>query len=150
MRTTCTKTFTFDAAHRLADHPGLCKNLHGHTYKLEVTAEAATEGVHSDMVIDFGELSKLVKENIVSLFDHATIINACNTRDTAETELHQYLIKHCMRYILLPYKPTAENMAKFIMTALQLKVFEVFGDNLEITCIRLYETPTSFVEVHND
>ena len=30
------KEFNFDMAHMLDGHDGKCKNLHGHTYKLQV------------------------------------------------------------------------------------------------------------------
>ena len=50
--TTVTKTVKFDAAHILANHKGLCKNLHGHTYRVDVSA-AMSDDEHGDMVIDF-------------------------------------------------------------------------------------------------
>ena len=66
-----TKRFSFDSAHYLPLHRGKCKNLHGHTYILEVTikGEINSEG----MVIDFGILSALVKETIIEKFDHKNL-----------------------------------------------------------------------------
>ncbi len=68
MKVSVTKAFTFDAAHQLPWHPGKCRHLHGHTYRLEVTvAGPITE---NGVVIDFDDLSASVKESIVGRFDH--------------------------------------------------------------------------------
>lgn len=77
-----TKIFSFAAAHTLPDHKGLCKNLHGHNYKLEVTvgAEYLNENF---MIIDFGELKNIINENIIKKYDHA-YLNAFFENPTAE------------------------------------------------------------------
>ena len=67
MRTAVSRVFYFDAAHTIVDHPGKCKNLHGHTYKLIVTVEGP---VKEGMVMDFGEIKKIV-DPIVERYDHA-------------------------------------------------------------------------------
>lgn len=63
-----TKIFTFDSAHRLSWHKGKCSNLHGHTYKLEVTVEGLLD--ENGIVIDFGDLKKIVKKEILDKYDH--------------------------------------------------------------------------------
>lgn len=67
------KEFVFDAAHRLINHSGKCKNLHGHTYRLRVfvNGEVNNEG----FVMDFSELNKVVKENVLNLLDHNYLNN---------------------------------------------------------------------------
>ncbi len=63
-----TKEFRFEAAHRLPGYKGDCSKLHGHSYRLE----AAVSGKAKDgMVIDFMELSRIVKEKVVSVLDHS-------------------------------------------------------------------------------
>ncbi len=69
MRTKVSKVFYFDAAHRVKEHAGKCKNLHGHTYKLVVTLEGK---VASGMVMDFDEVKKIVNP-IVERYDHADL-----------------------------------------------------------------------------
>jgi 6-pyruvoyltetrahydropterin/6-carboxytetrahydropterin synthase len=67
MKTKISKVFYFDAAHRIANHKGKCKNLHGHTYKLIVTVEGEIE---SGMVIDFEDLKKIV-DPVIKKYDHS-------------------------------------------------------------------------------
>jgi len=82
-RISVTKIFTFDAAHRLNDYDGPCANIHGHTYKLEVTV-----GVHEldyqDMVIDFSRLKEIVENVVLERFDHVFINDQVNYNPTAE------------------------------------------------------------------
>ena len=74
-----TKQFSFETGHALYGYDGKCKNVHGHSYKLSVTVigEPITDNsnVKFGMVIDFSDLKKIVKEEIVDLFDHATVFN---------------------------------------------------------------------------
>jgi 6-pyruvoyltetrahydropterin/6-carboxytetrahydropterin synthase len=67
------KTFTFEAAHELKHHDGKCKNIHGHSYILKVIiqkAELIKEGPKSNMVMDFQDLSTIVKSLINEYLDH--------------------------------------------------------------------------------
>jgi len=67
------KTFTFSSAHKLEQHPGVCKNLHGHTYKLEVQVSGELD--KNGIVIDFYELEKIVREKVISKLDHNYLNN---------------------------------------------------------------------------
>lgn len=74
-----TKLFAFETGHALYGYDGKCKNVHGHSYKLSVTVfgKPITDKNHVKygMVIDFSDLKKIVKEEIVNIFDHATVFN---------------------------------------------------------------------------
>ena len=74
-----TKEFSFETGHALYGYDGKCRNVHGHSYKLSVTVigkPISKPGeVKLGMVIDFGDLKKIVKEEIVDPFDHATVFN---------------------------------------------------------------------------
>ena len=74
-----TKSFNFETAHALYGYDGKCKNIHGHSYKLYVTVIgipiSEPNHVKYGMVIDFGDLKKIVREEVVDVFDHATIFN---------------------------------------------------------------------------
>ena len=74
-----TKEFKFETGHALFGYNGLCKNVHGHSYKLSVTliGTPITDSNHVKygMVMDFGDLKKIVNETIVAPFDHATVLN---------------------------------------------------------------------------
>jgi len=84
-----TKIFHFEMAHALVDYNGLCQNIHGHSYQLEVCV-CGNINQHPDpskkgMVMDFSDLKNMVDKNIIRLYDHALILN----KETDET-----LVKH--------------------------------------------------------
>ena len=111
-----TKTLRFDAAHVLTDHRGLCKNLHGHTYRVDVSVASAADG---DMVIDFKELKRLANEVICDRFDHAFIYN---TQSAGESEIAAVVEKNGMRTVAIPCRSTVENLAKMFYGDLKAKV----------------------------
>jgi len=79
------KQFKFEAAHVLPHHPGKCSRLHGHSYRFEVAVEGPlqTSGPAQGMVIDFDEISTIVKPAIVERLDHASL-NDLMPNPTAE------------------------------------------------------------------
>lgn len=119
------KMFTFDAAHYLPNYDGKCRNLHGHTWKLEVAVsnkELIREGSETGMVVDFAKVKGLVKARIIDRLDH-TLLN-----DTVEN-------------------PTCENLLLWIWDSLQFYLAKCCG---ELYRLRLYETSDSFVELTKD
>lgn len=86
VRTRVTRSFTFEAAHRLPWHPGRCKDLHGHSYRLEVTVEGPVgpDGV----VSDFADVKEVVKREVVDRYDH-TDLNDLLDNPTAELIAHE-------------------------------------------------------------
>lgn len=67
-----TKVFTFDAAHFLPNYHGKCENLHGHTYKMEVTIEGEPNK-EDGMIYDFAQLKELVNKKVVDKLDHSLL-----------------------------------------------------------------------------
>ncbi|MBO7166245.1 MAG: 6-carboxytetrahydropterin synthase QueD [Kiritimatiellae bacterium] len=132
---TVTKSIKFDAAHILTNHQGLCKNLHGHTYRVEATV-MQQPGVESDMVIDFKDLKKICEELIISRFDHAFIYNS---ESAGESEIAAVVLKNGMRVVALPFRSTAENLAQYFFKELKMRV-------KGLVSLRLWETPDSFAE----
>ena len=116
--TTVTKTVRFDAAHILTNHQGLCKNLHGHTYRVDVSVSQA-DGTGGDMVIDFKDLKRIAAETICDRFDHAFMYS---TASEGEREIAAVVEKHGMRTVALPFRSTAENLAKMFFDDLRAKV----------------------------
>ena len=98
-RITVCKEVTFDCAHMLSGHEALCKNLHGHTYKVQisVTNEQIAEGSSIDMVIDFKHLKEVISKSIMDKFDHAIIFSSPAFRNEAEEDLFEWACKHHMR-----------------------------------------------------
>ena len=79
-----TKSFTFEMAHALTGYDGACKNLHGHSFRLEVTVRGTPlqhPGHPKDgMVMDFKDLKKVVQGNVLDVFDHALALNESTPR----------------------------------------------------------------------
>lgn len=132
---TVTKTVKFDAAHVLTNHQGLCKNLHGHTYRVDVSVTQA-EGDASDMVIDFKDLKKIATEVICDRFDHAFIYN---TQSEGEREIAAVVEKHGMRTVALQFRSTAENLARMFFGELKSRI-------PGISSVRVWETADSCAE----
>lgn len=74
---TVTKHFGFEACHHLPYYEGACHNVHGHSYKLDVTVggQVIKDGPKQGMIIDFKDLKKIVKENVVDKLDHSDLNN---------------------------------------------------------------------------
>jgi len=63
------RSFDFEAAHRLPNHPGKCRDLHGHSYRLVIAVERPVDP-ESGMAIDFAELKRIVVDQVLSRLDH--------------------------------------------------------------------------------
>lgn len=146
MSLTATKEFTWDMAHMLEGHLGLCKNVHGHTYKMHVTVESRnpagvmTSGPSAGMVCDFKDLKNVVKELIVDPLDHAFMYNM-ESEDPVERRIAQILVETDRKTVPVDYRPTAENMARSFYTSLDL-AFE--NKPYKLVEVTVWETPTSF------
>ena len=109
-----TKEFNFEASHALWNYDGKCKNLHGHSYILFVTVIGSpikdSQNVKNGMVMDFGDLKKLVNELIVDKFDHSVILNE-KAKFTAKTciNLHKTALRAGGLRIFL--SPTSNHLA---------------------------------------
>lgn len=134
--TKVTKTVKFDAAHVLTNHQGLCKNLHGHTYRVDVTVVGDES---QDMVIDFKELKNLANDVICSVFDHAFIYN---TESVGECEIAAVVEKNGMRTVPIPFRSTAENLAKYFYALLEPRI--TLPSRLD--AVKVWETADSCAE----
>jgi len=137
-----TKQFSFETGHALFGYDGKCKNVHGHSYKLSVTVIGSPitdrNNVKFGMVIDFSDLKKIVKEDIVDIFDHATVFNAT----TPHLELANELKSRGHHVILVDYQPTSENM----VVDFAQKIKSRLPKTVQLHSLRLQETETSFAE----
>ena len=109
------KEFIFDAAHNLVRYHGKCETLHGHTYRLAVVLEGTPD--EEGMILDFCELSRIVKERVVSRLDHAYI------NDILE-------------------QPTAENIAHWVWDQIEEALSR---PNCALSFVEVWETRTSCV-----
>lgn len=136
-----TKEFTFEMAHALWNYDGLCKNIHGHSYRLQVTILGTPvidqKSSKLGMIMDFKDLKAIVKTRILNRFDHAVVIN--------KRAPHEFIqnVKQMFDIIeIMDYQPTCENLiadfAKIIKNELP--------SGIELHSLRLYETTSSYAE----
>ena len=137
-----TKKFTFEAAHALYGYDGKCKNIHGHSYKLFVTIIGNpikdSNNVKFGMIIDFSDLKKIVKSEIVEEFDHSVIFN----KNSPHKELAEDLIKNGHKVILANYQPTIEEMIIDFADRISAKL----TPEIKLHSLKLEETETSYSE----
>ena len=137
-----TKQFSFETGHALYGYDGKCKNVHGHSYKLSVTVIGNPIEDHTNvkygMVIDFGDLKKIVKSEIVDVFDHATVFN----KNTPHVELAKELDDRGHNVLLVDYQPTSEMM----VIDFAEKIKKHLPGNIQLHSLKLQETDTSFAE----
>ena len=132
---TVTKTVKFDAAHVLTNHQGLCKNLHGHTYRVDVSVSQAADD-DRDMVIDFKDLKGIANEVVCDRFDHAFIYN---TESVGEREIAAVVERNGMRTVAIPFRSTAENLAKLFFSDLKARI-------PGLVAVKVWETADSCAE----
>lgn len=139
-----TKQFSFETGHALYGYDGKCKNVHGHSYRLNVTVIGMpisdNTNVKFGMVIDFSDLKKIVKEEIVNVFDHATVFN----KNTPHVELAKELKDRGHNVLLVDYQPTSEMM----VIDFSKKIMKRLPSNIKLHSLKLQETATSFAEWH--
>ncbi len=137
-----TKEFTFETGHALHGYDGLCKNVHGHSYKLSVTVKGQPINdpthVKNGMVIDFSDLKKIVREEIVYPFDHATVLNI----STPHKDLADEMEKRGHKILRVNYQPTSEMMVIDFAEKIKMRL----PANIALVALKLRETETSFAE----
>ena len=124
MKTSITKMFTFEAAHRLPNYVGACANLHGHSYKLAVTV-TIDKPLNKDrnatgMIMDFKVLKDIVNRKVVGPLDHSLLND-------------------------FYYNPTAEIMVEDFAANIQAGLND-FDENVYVSNIKLWETEDSYAE----
>jgi 6-pyruvoyltetrahydropterin/6-carboxytetrahydropterin synthase len=120
------KKFEFEYAHKLPNHPGKCKFLHGHRGELEVGIAGPVD-IDTGMIMDFSMLKKMVKERVIDILDHSYL-----------NELAILPGFPCGR-------PTAENIIRWIVNELKKGLLS-YDLTCELVMVRLWETSGSLVE----
>lgn len=114
------KEFEFESAHKLPDYKGQCANLHGHSYKLIVAIEGPVNE-KTGMVLDFKELSDIVKEKVITVFDHSYLNDILTN-------------------------PTAEEIVSWIGNILNSEIERKYNGIIKLKYLKLYETSKNWVE----
>jgi 6-pyruvoyltetrahydropterin/6-carboxytetrahydropterin synthase len=136
-----TKEFRFEMAHALWNYDGLCRNIHGHSYILQVTVlgEPITDEKNPKlgMVMDFGELKAVVNREIVKPLDHAIVMSQNMPKEQIDN-----LSQMSDRVLVVDFQPTCENM--LIDFAQKLKI--LLPASVSLFSLKLHETANSFAE----
>ncbi|MBR5584769.1 MAG: 6-carboxytetrahydropterin synthase [Alistipes sp.] len=137
-----TKEFTFEAAHSLEGYDGLCREIHGHSYRLFVTVKGEPESNEASpklgMVMDFGILKRIVNEQIVERLDHSFIMR----RTPEAEEVADVLSYRFSKVVMTDYQPTCENM----LADFAERLLGALPEDIELYSLRLHETATSYAE----
>jgi 6-pyruvoyltetrahydropterin/6-carboxytetrahydropterin synthase len=136
-----TKEFSFEMAHVLWNYDGPCKNVHGHSYRLFVTLSGFPadnqDNPKNGMVIDFSDLKKIVKKEIVGVFDHSVVLS--NKIDKGKTDMFSKMFGNT---VLVGYQPTCENL----VADFAKRITPYLPSGVKLHSLKLYETATSFAE----
>lgn len=130
-----TKVIEFSYGHRLLEHKGKCRYLHGHNGMVEVDIEA--EAVDAmGMVVDFGDVNGIVKSWIDANLDHKMLLCEADPAVKALQEIGEPLY-------LMPDNPTAENIARLIW-------HHARAEGMPLSEVRVWETSTSRASYRGD
>jgi 6-pyruvoyltetrahydropterin/6-carboxytetrahydropterin synthase len=138
MSLTIMRRIKFCAGHRLVKHGGKCEHFHGHNY----TADFYVTGDTVDAVgrvIDFAELKKLFKGWLDDQWDHGFLLNEADENGLAAIQ-----IVEPRRYYVLPFNPTSENMATYLLKEICPKLLA--GKGVTATKVVIWESDESFAE----
>ena len=128
-------------AHALPGYLGDCKNLHGHSYRLEITIKGLPlhqPGHPNDgMVMDFKDLKKIVKSVVTDDFDHAVLLSQNMPADVLAV-----LQKHFEKVQIVSFQPTCELLLLHFVENIRKEL----PPGVELWTVRLYETASSFAE----
>ena len=128
------KEFRWEMGHRLPDHFGNCKNIHGHSYKMIVEIEG---DVNSDgMVIDYYELKKIV-DPIVNRLDHAFLVYE------EDKDIVDFLQKMNSKTVIVDFQSTVENICEYFLKEIMKTKFP---GNVNKIAVRIYETEDDYAE----
>ncbi len=139
-----TKEFNFETAHALKGYDGSCRNIHGHSYRLFVTVvgepNGDTQSPKYGMVLDFGELKRIVNEQIVDRLDHALVLRSDSRSQECCEALDRLGVYESV--IACDYQPTCENM----LVDFAQRISSQLPESVALHSLKLHETATSFAE----
>lgn len=128
------KEFKWEMGHRLPEHFGNCKNIHGHSYKMIIELEGAVDV--SGMVMDYYDV-KMIIEPIVDNLDHAFMVYK------EDKEIISFLEKVKSKMLVVDFQSTVENICNYFLNEVK-KVS--LPQNIEKVTVRIYETSDDYAE----
>ena len=126
-------------AHAINRYSGACKNIHGHSYKLEVTITSEEDDKSfipaPGFILDFRELKKRVTSAIIEKFDHKLVLSEDYLAKNPGVRSQENLV-------ILEAEPTAENLLIYFRLSLE----RVLPKSANLVALKLYETNDSYAE----
>ncbi len=132
------KEFRWEMGHRLPEHFGKCKNIHGHSYKMLVELEG--DLLENGMVMDYYDFKKII-EPLVEKFDHAFLAYE------NDKELIEFLEKLKSKKVVVNFQSTVENITKHFLREITK---QKLPSNVKKVKIRICETPDDYAEESAD
>lgn len=139
-----------DTGHRVPNHKSKCRHMHGHRYRWEaelegdvVTQEGSSE---EGMLMDFSDVSAILNQHVHDVVDHAFIVYE-GDKD-ALTALSHMGDEH--RTLVVPFIPTAENLAKWAFEQVESHISSSYGNSLKLYAFHVRETPKSWASWYPD
>lgn len=132
------KEFKWEMGHRLPEHFGNCKNIHGHSYKMIVELEGVLN--EAGMVIDFYDVEKIINP-IIDKLDHAFMVKN-NDNDVLEL-----LEKVKSKKVVVDFYATVENICLYVINEIRKSELP---NNISTVTVRIYETNEDFAEERFD
>ncbi len=135
MITKIAKEYSWEMSHRLPFHKGPCKNIHGHSYKLQVILYG--EQNENSMVLDYYDIDKFILP-ILEKLDHSFV---CDKDDDLMID---FLKNNGFKYNILPYLTSSENFVTYFLD-LAIPHFSQFTNIYKIS-MKVYETIDAYAE----
>ncbi len=131
--------FRWEMGHRLPNHKGECKNIHGHSYKMIIELSGELDS-KSGMIVDFYDLGLIVKP-IVKKFDHSFLVYKYDTK------LLNFLTENKMKKVVTDYYGTVENICNHFIDLIVKGIKKSKLNNIYSITVKIYETPNSYAEM---
>ncbi|MFN3873622.1 MAG: 6-pyruvoyl trahydropterin synthase family protein [Ignavibacterium sp.] len=128
------KEFRWEMGHRLPEHFGLCRNIHGHSYKMIVEFDGELN--KDQMVIDYYDVEKIINP-VINQLDHAFMVN----KD--DKVVLEFLEKMNSKKVVVDFDATAENICKYLLNEISKSNLP---DNVTLVKVRVYETQFDYAE----
>ncbi|MCH1539896.1 MAG: 6-carboxytetrahydropterin synthase [Candidatus Poseidonia sp.] len=143
MTTSIRRYIETDTGHRVPNHKSKCRHMHGHRYRFEAEIEGDVvniSGVSEEgMLMDFSDISELLTIHIHDVIDHAFVVYEGDELGRAACEV----MGDSHRTVIVPFIPTAENLAKWAFDTLAPHIRSAYGNRLQLVAMHCRETPKS-------
>jgi len=144
MVTTIRRFVETDTGHRVPNHKSKCRHFHGHRYRFEAEIEGdvvTDRGVSDEgMLIDFSDVSYILTRYVHDVIDHAFVVYDGDEEGRAALSL----LKNDHRTYVVPFIPTAENLAKWAFEQVKPHIKSSYGNKLRLVAMHVRETPKSW------